>query len=191
MNKRDEAIWFGRFQPPSIAHFASLNKILEEWKLVHVGIVKYTPQPRDIDPIMASHLSDESSFLPERNPFSPEEVRDMWLACIMEASLADRVHLHIVPRPEYWPEYRSLFPPERVNHVQVSGGSGESSAEVFRAEFYPKYYGRRIWRVAPPFMLHNSEIRRRIAEQKGGWSEYLPAGTYETFMRINGPERVA
>lgn len=189
---RNHAVWFGRFQPPNIAHVSTLATLLGAWKHVTIGVVHDLMKKEEILPQWKYYLQklDASSFSPGKNPFSPAEAQAMWQGYIDTQQLQSRVTAKIVPRPEYWPGFNDIFPPDHFDYVEIVGGSGDGTVEELRQRFNRELLGRPVFRITPPFILHNSEIKKRIADGGDSWEAYIPQGAYVIFIALDGPRRM-
>ena len=186
------ALWFGRFQPPTLAHLAALKAILGVWELVTLGLVdRHAAKTVGKGRTWAEYhaLMNRTSYAAGKNPFTAEEVRAMWLAAIERADLVDRVQPEILPRPECWPSLNSTFPPRLFDYVQIIG-SVDGAVEDFRRTHGSSIFGRPLSWIESPIALHNSEIRHRIASGAGRWQDYLPEGAYNVFVELDGPARM-
>lgn len=188
---RNHAVWFGRFQPPTIAHVSTLATLLGEWKQVTIGVVHNLMKKGKILPQWKDYLErlDKSSFSSGKNPFSPAEIQAMWQGYIDAQRLWPQVTVEIVPRPEYWQDFNKIFPSGNIDYVEIVGGSGDSMVEELRRRFNRELLDRPVFRITPPFILHNSEIRKRIADGDS-WEAYIPQGAYEIFIALDGLRRI-
>lgn len=187
-----EALWFGRFQPPSIAHLAMLETILKTWEKLTIAVIFNSPRPVGVDSKWAMYLSasDNTVYTPEKNPFAPQEIVAMWEACIQIHSLAERVTVIATPRPQYI-DLNTQFPPEKFDYVLTEITKEDSAMDKLRDTIFPQLLGREVVYVKPPFKLHNSEIRRLVFSGEKDWQDFVPVGAYEAFIGMNGPARMS
>lgn len=71
---RKQALFHGRFQPPSIGHVATVEAILAEWEHLTIGVVYNSPRPITIDSRLDDYIAkvDIASYGPGQNPFRPD-----------------------------------------------------------------------------------------------------------------------
>ncbi len=191
--KQRSALWFGRFQPPSVAHTAALHAILGEWERLCIGIVtENIGQTCEIEDRWAQYHERMSliSYGKGRNPFTPCEVKAMWLESIKAQDLTDRVSCVIVPRPECWRELNVIYSPAAYDVVMVANGSNDTYIDDFRKRHGAEMYGRPLSWTQPLFILHNSNIRSHILRGDTTWDRFLPKGTYEKFIELDGAARI-
>lgn len=191
MNEDKKALFPGRFQPPSIAHAHTLDVIRRKWRHVVILITyasngtpnKYREKWREF-----LHMSD-LNFLPEKNPFTPEEVQEMWQSHIDANGLQESVSCKINVRPHLDPHFNTNFPPSAFVIVYPKAGCTETAHDLLREQVISKILNRNIVIVHPGFMLHNMEIKLRVAAGES-WERFIAPGAYETFIRLRGPERI-
>lgn len=186
------ALWTGRFQPPSIAHVATAVTILKSWERLEIVVSYEIPPPAHIATEWAAYIqaSQRTSFGAGKNPFTPTEVRDMWLAAIRCSQQLSRVTVEISGRPEFDPTFIDRYPANTHDFILVRLAQGDSSIDSIHDDVLPRLHRRPVFHVHPPFKLHNSQIRKNVLENGHPWSAYLPAGTLEVFERIDGPRRI-
>ena len=192
MTTRINAIWVGRFQPPTIAHYVTMECILEKWKHLHIGIVSHTPRPAILDDAWFEYLETPSAntLTKEKNPFTSEEVCAMWHGAIECSPYAKRVVLIPMPRIAYQSNFNLLYPEDLIDFVDVAPHGTDSEFDQLRRMTFEKLLDRQIHYVSPRFKLHNTQIRNEIQLKKYAWSDVLPAGCYAVFTKIGGPERI-
>jgi nicotinamide mononucleotide adenylyltransferase len=186
------ALFMGRFQPPSIAHWCTVETILQSWVRVVIVIV-YNVAPPNTRPEYKDlwQVFSSASYTPGKNPFTAEEVRDMWESCINAHDLSDCVSCRVIPRPEFNPgEFNTMFPPGEFELVRTERFANDAEIDVVRGAMFPELFRRPIGYVRPPFKLHNSEIRTRVSNGQGSWSDFIAPGAFETFQRLDGPARM-
>lgn len=189
---RLQAIWTGRFQPPTKAHLATARRILESWERLTI-VVAYEIAPPDrmlVEWQEYIRLSGATSYAPGKNIFSHVEVVTMWQAAIDALDLQQRVIVCANGRPEFDETFRQRFPENAYDFVTIRLPETESVIDATHRELLPRLHCRPVFEVDAPFVLHNTEIRKRVIEGNGSWEEYLPAGTIEVFTRISGDRRL-
>lgn len=191
--KRPEALWLGRFQPPTITHMANVKLILEMWQKLTIGVVYGTARPPNIDSRWDDFLRQTTTItlVSWKNPFLSDEVIRMWEAGLEKAGYHDRVNLFAMPQVAHQTDFNVRFPPSRMDFVEVDFGEAALEIDRRRSEVFQNLLDRKIWGIKAPFILHNTEIRHRVLNGGQSWEEFLPEGTYEVFLEIKGPERIA
>lgn len=187
------ALFQGRFQPPTVAHFCTVETILTRWNTVIIGVVRNTPTPEWFDPKWDAYLaaSQKTSYGPGKNPFTAEEVKKMWDACIRDRLLNHRVRCDIIMRPYFDPCFNDTYPPERVTLVRPAWGAGDTDMDEMRGKIFPELLKRKIAHVEPSFKLHNTEIRTMIHAGHVSWEEIIAPGAYDVFIQVRGPARIS
>lgn len=193
--KSDQALWLGRFQPPTIAHLATAQTILNEWNRLTIGIVHSSLQSGHgelVDPKWEVFLkrTAETSFASGKNPFTPEEVSRMWIACLREQHFENRVSTKPMPQIAYQPCFNEEFEPLLFNFIEVKLEGDDAEVDRDRQLAFSHLIGRPISYISPPFKLHNSEIRSLVLRGGRRWEEFIPLGAYSVFVEINGPCRM-
>lgn len=64
------------------------------------------------------------------------------------------------------------------------------NVENFRKYNSREMYKRAIYWVRPFLVLHNSQIKKLIADKRGSWSDYLAPGALKKFNQFNGSSRI-
>ncbi len=189
---RKKALWVGRFQPPTIAHYTTLECILSQWEQVTIGIVHATPPPVDLNHDWDEYLENPvaNTLTQEKNPFTGEEVMDMWSAALTPSRYLDRVTLVTMPRVPYQNNFDLEFPKTEFDFVEVTADTSDSQFDSVRRETFERLLKRQIYYVSPSFKLHNTQIRRLIAAGECSWKDVLPSGCFEKFLEIEGPMRI-
>lgn len=175
------ALWLGRFQPPTIAHFVALLKILDVYNEVTIACVFNSQRPEDVHSNWRTTLDQEdaAAYRPGKNPFLPEEVLAMWNAVINTCRLGARVECCSTPRPQFF-DFGRVFPVERYQLV--------STGDVERKLMHELMFSRPIQHVTPTFTLHNSEIRTLV--QRGqSWIDFIAPGAWHVFHSVDGESR--
>lgn len=190
---KQHSLWLGRFQPPTIAHLATVKTILNEWKRLTIGIVHASSRPGGIDPKWEPFLrrTSEVSFSAGKNPFTPDEVSRMWTACLVEQRLKSRVAVIPLPQVAYQPDFNRKFPPSKFDFVEVRLVGSDTEFDRDRQVAFSHLVGRPVSYISPPFKLHNAEIRKLVRDERREWREFIPQGAYEIFVEIDGPRRIA
>lgn len=190
MKHSKDAIWVGRFQPPSIAHFCALLTILEQWPRVIIGVVP--DEFYNIDRKGMRWDQYRSIMRPTcKNLFSADEIVALWSQAIITNDLCDRASVISIARPECSVAFDTDFHFTKYDYTEIDGGAGDIDVENFRKQHASEMYGREIYWVRPSFVLHNSQIKKLIKEQCGEWSDYLVPGAEKLFSQFNGPSRIA
>lgn len=183
------ALFTGRFQPPNKAHAHTVDKILLRWERLCIGISS-SEKSKDYDSKWESWvIASASRFGSNKLIFTPAEIVDMWYGHIRHAGLEKQVTCEIIPRP-HLRGFNALYPSDRYDMINPRPHSDDSEGDRIRHELFPELLKRRIWFVQPDFMLHNSEIFRRVHDS-ASWKEFLTPGAYNVFLQLSGPERVA
>jgi nicotinamide mononucleotide adenylyltransferase len=166
--------------------------ILQQWQGLVVGVVDATiPRPHQIpqEIIHFCGLADEKNR-PERNPFSPKERVEMWQQTLQAFGLSKNVVVVPLKRPEYDLEwFAQEFPAINYDLVFPTLENETASFDAVRNQTFEKIFRGRVFFVKPRFVLHGSTVRQLIEEGKD-WSEFIPRGALEVFLRIQGPERM-
>jgi hypothetical protein len=178
-----KALWLGRFQPPTIAHFASLLKILDLYDEVRIAVVFDGPRPKDINPLWIPVLDQEdlTSYANGKNPFLPEEVIAMWTATVGICRLQARTSCCSIKRPQFF-DFNQEFPPGEYMLVSTGGCT--------RKSLHKAMFQREVRHVDPPFALHNSEIKL-LLKNGGEWGDFIAPGAWKVFHSLNGEARFA
>lgn len=121
MKYSKDAIWVGRFQPPSIAHFHTLITILEQWPRATIGVV--SNEFDNIDRKGALWDQYRSIMRPTgKNLFSSDEIIALWSQAIKTNDLCNRVNVRSVIRPECSIVFDADFHFSRYDYIEVDGG---------------------------------------------------------------------
>lgn len=179
-----KALWLGRFQPPTIAHFVALVKILDIYHEVTIACVFDSPRPTGLDPKWHVMLDEEDAVAYRfgKNPFSSDEVLAMWNAVIETCRLESRVECCAVPRPQFF-ELNRVFPVEWYQFVSTGGRE--------RVVQHEQMFGRPVQHIVPAFTLHNSEIRPLVQQAGRSWVDFIAPGAWRVFHSIGGESRCA
>ncbi|MFH1254883.1 MAG: hypothetical protein V1667_00180 [bacterium] len=189
-----DAIWVGRFQPPSIAHFYSLTAILKQWPHVTIGVVSDEIDVVDRKGMLwGQYLAfmRQTSCNIGKSLFSSSEIVALWEEVITKNDLCDRVNARPIMRPECSVAFDADFHFSQYDYVEIEGGAGNIDVENFRKQYASEMYRRAIHWVYPSLVLHNSQIKKLIARQCGSWPDYLAPGATKLFSQFNGPSRIA
>lgn len=185
----NRALFTGRFQPPSVAHVATVHAILELWEYVTIGVVDPMISSDEVhDSRWSQHVDMiRGGYSPGKFVFSAAEVVQMWAAWIKHSGLEGRATSVVMPRI-YLPSFSQLFPASSYDLVYPRPLEGDI-AEQQRVRLFPVLLGRQLFEVVPDSQLHNTDIRGLV---KGGrsWGEFIPAGAYDVFLVIKGPARI-
>lgn len=186
------ALFQGRFQPPSIAQASTAETILNTWPFLVICVVYDSPKPDWLNPKWNEYLAEaaRTSYAPGKNPFAPHEIKEMWDAWISFRSFCRRIRCDISKRPYFDREFNKRYPPEEFMIVRPARKEGDADIDSLRGKIFPELLKREYTFVHPPFKLHNTEIIRRVMEEGKSWESFIPPGAYEVFLRIQGPARI-
>ncbi len=184
------AVFLGRFQPPTIAHAATVQYILTQWHKIIIGIVYHSPPPDNFDYKKWGYTLKESSFDVARNPFTPEEVHEMWKGYINSCNAGNRISCQLTKRPHFTQQFNAIYPPDTTDIVCIQAPEGDPDYGR-QYTIFQRMFNRNVYFIDPPLPLHNKDIKRIIKLYHRSWQEYIPVGAYEVFMQINGPIRVS
>ena len=187
-----EALFQGRFQPPTIAHMCTVETILAHWQSLVICVIYNSPKPEWFDPRWDSYINESArtSYAPGKNPFTSDEVKEMWDAAIHSRNLYGRIQCATSKRPYFDKEFHVKYPPERFTLIRTHSGDSDTTIDRVRGDIFPELLGRGFVVVKPPFKLHNTEIAKKVLKGGSTWKEFLPTGAYEVFLHIKGPERM-
>ena len=190
--KQSLALFQGRFQPVTIAHFCTVQTILAEWEAIIICVVYNSPKPTWFDPKWDDYIkeSERTSYAPGKNPFTPEEVKEMWDACIISHSLSQRARCDITKRPYFDKEFDARYPPSKITLVRPIPKQGDANIDDLRGRIFPELLKREYRFVNPPFKLHNTDIIKMVLHEGASWGNFIPPGAYDVFLRIDGPARI-
>lgn len=192
MKVRSRAVTLGRYQPPTIAHLDTVQTILRQWDELTIGIL-HNETPRE-SKLRRGGLSDceyleymtlaDRNWTDGRNPYSLTERVDMWLAVVHEYSLADRVKVTSLSRPEIAPqEFEMLFNSTDFDLV-FPISSGHSPFDLTRNRALAAILQRPVHTVIPEVEIHNSLIRK-LAQYEISPSLFVPRGAREIRARVD------
>ncbi len=186
---RKHALFHGRFQPPSIAHFETLGTILQKWELVTIGVVYAIPKPAWLDPKWNSYVEEVlQTYTPARNPFSAHERVRMWNECIRHSNLTERVQCVAAPIPYFDESFSEEFPPEEYDFVKPEAEKHET-LDLLREQTTAQILNRSLFTVRPQWKLHVTEMRNLVS-QGAQWHKFLAPGIGDVFSELNGNERM-
>lgn len=188
----NEALWLGRFQPPTIGHLIAALSILGRWEKLTIGIVHRDNKKHEADEKWSEYLGAASDITdsPGRNPFSPQEVFDMWNATIQSYGLENRVQLRNMARAAFQPNFNGEYHPNRYDLVDIALTLHDPETDRNRKNAFAKLIDRPITYVLTPFKIHVSDLRQLAKDDMGMWETYLPEGAREVFARIGGAKRM-
>jgi hypothetical protein len=187
--KANTALFTGRFQPPSLAHVATVKTILSDWPSLVIG-VSSPDNSTDYDPRWQPFLdASRGKFTDKSAMFTPHEVKEMWDAWISAAGLENRVRCELIPRP-HLRAFTRKYPSCNFDMVYPAAHKDDSEGDKQRHLLFPVLLEREIFLVEPSFRQHNSETRLLIREGKTTWKQNMPDGAYDVFIRLNGPQRM-
>lgn len=183
------ALFMGRFQPPTRSHANTLEKMLERWRRVHIGVSDASIKG-EYDPVWEEFVrASASRQTPQKRIFSAAEVVEMWSGHINHERLQERVTCTPVQRP-HLRGLNQQYPPGVFDIADVIPHDGDSDADRLRHECFSRLLQRAVHHVVPDFMLHNSEIEQRV-HRGAPWSDFLTPGVLAVFERLGGPVRIA
>ena len=187
-----QALWLGRFQPPSIGHVVALLALLAYWEKLTIGIVHRFNKKFEARKTWQDYLAKVSDVTDsvEKNPFTPDEILEMWTETIKHLKLTHRVTFVSMARVAFQPDFNKDFPIETYDLVDMALHLTDPTHDHLRRDTFERILNRPIAYVYTPWKMHVSEMRERIRSDKLSWSDCLPPGGYESFIRMNGPERM-
>ena len=190
--QQDIALLQGRFQPVTIGHFCTVQTILAEWESIIICVVYNSPKPIWFNPKWNEYIkeSERTSYAPGKNPFAPEEIKEMWDACILAHSFSQRARCDITKRPYFDKEFNVKYPPTEITVVRPMLQEGDADIDNLRGKIFPELLKREYRLVYPAFKLHNTDIIRMVLQEGASWENFIPHGAYDVFLRIDGPVRI-
>ena len=188
---RKQALWLGRFQPPTIAHLATLQEILRFWEKVVVGVIVRSSGNVPPDSPWKQFLDSTASqaVATWKNPFTGDEIVRLWMDSIVGEVSSGRVIFVTMPQVAHQLDFSSRFPKETYDFVEVEYGSDSTESDRLRLQTFASLLERSIHFVQSPLILHNTEIRHLVSSGKS-WTEFIPQGALETFTELNGASRL-
>lgn len=187
------ALFLGRFQPVSIAHASMVESILTRYERLIVLVLFDTPESPPNDPRWNEYLRDESGkdFSPNKNPFTPVEVKKMWDAYIKFKKISRRARVRISKRVFFDANFDNKFPKEKFDIVASTPFEKDSNKDLKRSKLFCKLLARPYIFITPPFKLHISTIKQIVSKSEGmNWELFIPNGAYQAFLEIGGPKRL-
>lgn len=163
------ALWLGRFQPPTIAHWAALLKIQEKCSLVTIAVVY------DDDTPVPWGWMDKNEH--QKNAFSPLQVKAMWRKALLSFGV-NGVDVISIPRPFAF-DFGVRFPEKRFQLVSTNLDSR-------KAEFLK----RSVVYVKPPWELHVSEIKEIVKGNMDQWGKFVAPGIFPLFKKFGGLDKL-
>lgn len=187
-----DAIWVGRFQPPTIGHLVSLFVILSKYKKCTVGIVHYTRPPADISEKWKPYIESAESVLsnPPNNPFTPQEILNMWNALLAEYNLTDRVEVIPMTRVAYQLDFNKKYPPSEIDFVDIELNQNDPQSDRSRQEAFQKNLNREIIILKSPIKIHASDIREAMKTSNRDWKQFLATSVIKIIGEIDGVNRI-
>lgn len=187
-----DAIWVGRFQPPTLGHVVSLFVILSRYKNCKIGIVHYSKKPADIPEKWKSYVESAETILkdPLQNPFTPEEVLNMWSAVLNEFNVTDRVELIPMVRVAYQLDFNEKYPPNKVDFVDIALSNNDPQSDTSRQEAFQKNLDRKIILLKSPIKIHASNIRESMRDNTEKWVNFLPSSIIKIIQENNALKRI-
>lgn len=185
------ALFLGRFQPPSIAHAAMIETILRVYSTLIIGVLYDTSSVDTCGSVWKEYMRRAAEdFAPRKNPFSPEEIAQMWRAYLERRHLTEHVSVQITKRAMFEPNFNETFPPASIDLVSPGLNKSDSVKDNMRVNDFPRLLNRDLIVLEPPFKLHNTAIRGIITSGAATWSDFIPGGAYEIFIGLDGPRRM-
>lgn len=187
-----QALWLGRFQPPTKGHLIATLAILARWRRLTIGIVHRSTCPSGIDSRWNKYLNFTQNINQSviRNPFQPDEIVNMWKATLDDQCISHRVRLINMPQTAYQPYFNSIYPVEKYDFVDIELTNNDPETDHIRQKTFKEVLCRPIEYVRTPWKIHVSELRNLIDQGLISWGKYIPSGGYEYFLNINGPARM-
>lgn len=187
-----QALWLGRFQPPTNGHLIAVLAILACWERLTIGIVHHSNYSSKIDPKWNEYLDLTQNITKSviRNPFRPEEIMNMWRAILETQGISHRVQLIYMPRMAYQPSFNSTYPVNKYDFVDIALTENDPETDRVRQNTFQKILNRPIEYIRSPLKIHVSEMRTQINNGLATWDKYIPLGGYEYFLNIDGPRRM-
>lgn len=187
-----DAIWVGRFQPPTIGHLVSLFVILSKYEKCKIGIVHYSKPPADIPEKWKSYIESAESVLksPRCNPFTSKEILNMWSALLTEYNLTGRVELIPMTRVAYQSDFKEKYPPNEIDFVDIELTHNDPQSDRLRQETFQENLDRKIIVMKSPIKIHASEIREAMRTNTQNWMQFLPASVIKIVQEIDGVTRI-
>lgn len=188
-----QALWLGRFQPPSIGHLTAVLAILARWELLTIGVVHRSDITVKVDPKWKTYLDDTQNITQSiiRNPFQSEEVITMFKAILDAQRISHRVQFISMPQAAYQPLFNSIYPTQKYDFVDIALTSHDPETDHIRQKAFRNLLERPIEYIMTPWKIHVSEVRDRVVKSLTSWDEYIPAGGYKYFLGIDGPARMS
>jgi len=157
--------------------------MLTEWQQVTIGVVSRSRDDKPFEKKWRKFATEtEATFSQSQSPFDPEHVKRLWEAHIRREGIGERVTCVICPRP-FNRNFAVLFPPERYRMTYPEPTAQDCGTDATKVAILSKLMSRTISTVKPPFMLHNSEIKKRVRAGES-WEKFLAPGTDDDFRVI-------
>ncbi|MFM8658371.1 MAG: nicotinamide-nucleotide adenylyltransferase [Candidatus Nitrosotenuis sp.] len=161
-----DGLLIGRFQPFHLGHLAAVKFALTQVEKLYIGI------------------GSSNRFNEKRNPFTPEERREM-IELSVEKSELQRCKIYFVPdvndHAKWTYHVDSIIPKYDVVF----------SNDDFTHDLYNK---RGIKVISVPLkqreILSGTDIRQKIATNQS-WSVLVPEGTAKVLAKINAQDRLS
>ena len=153
--RANTALFTGRFQPPNIAHVATVETILGLWVHVAIGISTLGSTAL-VDSRWLPYLeASQNRLTPAKSIFTPAEVKRMWDAWITFSYLNSRVTSLLTPR-SCFAEFNADYASSKYDMVYPTLHESDSDGDRVRHSLFPQLLERPIFLVEPPFRLHNT-----------------------------------
>ena len=180
------AITFGRYNIVTNAHLNTLEKILEKWPTVVIGIVAPTKKKNfHMDPSLANFYLECDKNNDKHSDYSIDERIEMWEKTIYAEGISDRVKVVRILRPEYFPaEFNHQFPPSKYQLVFPETLAEKNKFDTMRNDAFGIILEREVATVKPSLTLHFSDIRKHISDYTD-WEKYVPIGCYSVLARLH------
>jgi hypothetical protein len=191
-NKDKTALVLGRFQPPTIAHVAFVETILRSYETLLIGILMDTSHIETCDIRWSKYVeATHSQFTPKKNPFLPDEIKQMWDAYLKQRNLIEVVKCVVSKRVPFEPNFNRLYPVAKYDMVVPTSDESDPVDEGLRNNLLPRLLGRVVVRLSTPFKLHNSRIRSIVKAGGADWNHFVPKEALDVFQQLDGNSRMA
>lgn len=187
-----KAITFGRYSPITVAHISKIDKILNDWPHLVLGILDNQQATVSNSLVNSSmHLfykMCDNNWTVNRTVFTADERVSMASAAITEAGLTNKVCVVPIDRPEYSPnDFGQKFPKTHFDLVFPAMQDEDSHFDRERNQAFEAILQRPIKTVQPKIVMHLSDA---LSKDPISWETLIPKGALDVFLSINGPDRL-